>query len=164
MRWLYRLFFFSGKSLPVHCIVETTTNPEDARTPQLPSWRKRPLVETDSYVIIPIGTPFHGLVQTALLRLGYSPDCAATAKGSVIIKNWKALSVEQISEDPMVTVGDILGELTAVATLRIQILRTKAVAYSEIKDKLLRFFLTQSQGLLVSSGCPLDEVSAAMPA
>lgn len=134
------------------------SSPEESRLPQQLSWRKRSLVETDSYVIIPVGTPFHGLVQTALFRLGYSPDCASTARGSVVIKNWKALSVEQICEDPLVTVGDILGELTAVATLRIQILRTKSAAYSEIKDKLLRFFLAQSQGLLVSSGCPLDEV------
>lgn len=109
-------------------------------------------------MIIPVGTPFHGLVQAALLRLGYSAESAAAARGSVIIKNWKALSFEQISDDPMVTVGDILGELTTVATLRIQVFRGKPGALADIKDKLLRFFLVQSHGLLISTGCPLDEV------
>lgn len=116
------------------------------------------MVETDSYVIIPVGTPFHGLVQAALLRLGYSADSAVAAKGSVIIKNWKALTFEQISDDPLVTVGDILGELTTIATLRIQVFRGRPGTFSDIKDKLLRFLLLQSHGLLISSGCPLDEV------
>jgi homeobox domain-containing protein len=44
-------------------------------------------------------------------------------QGSVVIKNWKPLSFEKIAESPTVTVGDILGELTTVATLRIQLYR-----------------------------------------
>jgi homeobox domain-containing protein len=40
-----------------------------------------------------------------------------------VIKNWKPLSFEKIAEGPTVTVGDILGELTTVATLRIQLYR-----------------------------------------
>lgn len=43
--------------------------------------------------------------------------------GSVVIKNWKPLSFDKIAESPLVTVSDILGELTTVATLRIQIFR-----------------------------------------
>lgn len=76
-----------------------------------------------------------------------------------MIKNWKALSFEQISDDPMVTVGDILGELTTLATLRIQVFRGRPGILADIKDKLLRFLLMQSHGLLMSAGCPLDEVS-----
>jgi hypothetical protein len=41
--------------------------------------------------------------------------------GSVVIKNWKPLRLERIADSPLLTVGDILGELTTVATLRIQI-------------------------------------------
>lgn len=40
-----------------------------------------------------------------------------------MIKNWKPLSFDKIAESPLVTVSDILGELTTVATLRIQIFR-----------------------------------------
>ncbi|KAF5281115.1 hypothetical protein FQR65_LT02981 [Abscondita terminalis] len=148
----------SGKSLPVHCVVETVSSLEESRVIHQSPWRRRPFIETDSYVIIPVATPFQGLVQAALLRLGYSADSAATARGSVVIKNWKSLSVDQISDDPLVTVGDILGELTAVATLRIQVIRSRCAVFADIKEKLLRFFLTQSQGLLVSAGCPIDEL------
>lgn len=118
------------------------------------------MVETDSYVIIPAGTPFHSLVHAALLRLGYSAESAAAAKGALMIKNWKALSFDQISEDPLVTVGDILGDLTTLATLRIQVFRGRPSILNDVKDKLLRFLLAQSHGLLMSTGCPLDEVSA----
>jgi hypothetical protein len=44
-------------------------------------WRRRALVETDSYVIIPAATAFHDLVPAAMLRLGYPQELAASAKG-----------------------------------------------------------------------------------
>lgn len=153
----------AGKSLPVHCVVEAVSTLDEKRILQQTPWRRRTAVETDSYVIIPVGTPFHNLVYTALLRLGYSADSAAAARGSLVIKNWKALSFDQITEDPLVTVGDILGELTTVATLRIQVFRARPSAHSEIKDKLLRFLLMQSHNVLASTGCPLDEVRAFIP-
>ncbi|XP_072402060.1 homeobox protein dve-1 [Diabrotica undecimpunctata] len=148
----------SAKSLPVHCIVEAICSLEESRTLQHGVWRRRPMIEIDTYVIIPVGTPFHNLVQAALFRLGYSSESAAAAKGSILIKNWKALSFDQISDDPLITVGDILGELSTVATLRIQVFRGRPGVLNEIKDKLLRFLLLQSHGLLLSSGCPLDEI------
>nr|XP_022915453.1 uncharacterized protein LOC111425571 [Onthophagus taurus] len=147
----------SAKSLPVHCVVEAIAALEDSRILHHGPWRRRPLIEIDSFVIIPVGTPFHNLVQVALMRLGYSSESAAAAKGSVVIKNWKALSFDQVSEDPLVTVGDILGELTSVATLRIQVFRGRPGAVGDIKDKLLKFLLVQSHSLLTSTGCPLDE-------
>lgn len=152
------IVFVSGKSIPVHCIVETISVLEESRYHQ-GGWRRRPLIDTDTYVIIPVGTPFHNLVQVALFRLGYSSESVAAAKGAVLIKNWKALNFDQICDDPLATVGDILSELSTVATLRIQIFRGKPGIFSDIKDKLLRFLLLQSHGLLISSGCPLDEVS-----
>lgn len=44
-------------------------------------WKRRPNVETDSYVIIPAATSFCDIVNTALQRLGYSMDIANTARG-----------------------------------------------------------------------------------
>lgn len=60
---------------------------DETRSMHHGAWRRRPMVETDSYVIIPVGTPFHSLVQTALLRLGYSPENAAAAK---VTRLWKS--------------------------------------------------------------------------
>lgn len=146
----------------MHCVVEAVCSLEDTRSSinsNSNSWRRRTLVETDSFVIIPVSTPFHDLVQAALLQLGYSPESVAAAKGAVVIKNWKALTFDQISDDPIASVGEILGELTSVATLRIQVFRGRPGAVTDIKDKLLRFLMVQSHGVLMSSGCPLDEVN-----
>ncbi|XP_049771066.1 zinc finger homeobox protein 4, partial [Schistocerca cancellata] len=139
----------SGKSLPVHCVVEAVS---------AVGFRRRPVVETDSYVIIPVATAFADLVGAALVRLGYPSDMVAAARGSVVIKNWKPLSLEKIAEGPLATVGDILGELSTVATLRIEVYRARPTVMSEIKDKLLRLLLLHSHTMLASSGCPLDEM------
>lgn len=159
---LYFFLPFTAKSLPLHCIVESITSLQaslciESRTP----WKRRPNIETDSYVIVPAATLFSDIVNTALQRLGYSPDIASTARGSIIIKNWKPLPLEKISDSPMVCVGDILGELTSVVTLRIVILRTKPSTFLEIKDKLLKLLVIQSHAVLRSAGCPLDEVNFA---
>lgn len=75
-------FLFSAKSLPLHCVVESVPSLQasytlDTRSP----WRRRPNIETDSYVIIPAATPFCDIVSVALQRLGYSSDIANTARG-----------------------------------------------------------------------------------
>lgn len=75
------------------------------------------------------------------------------------MKNWKPLDLEKICDNPVITVGDVLGELTSVVTLKISILRTKPSTFTEIKDKLLKLLILQSHAALRSSGCPLDEVS-----
>ncbi|KAJ8886124.1 hypothetical protein PR048_012333 [Dryococelus australis] len=64
-----------------------------------------------------------------------------SSRGSVIIKNWKPLSFDKIADGPSVTVGDILGELTTVATLRIQLYRDffctmKSNAWSTVTERL----------------------------
>ncbi|VVC95520.1 unnamed protein product [Leptidea sinapis] len=139
----------------VHCVVEAVSSLEEG------TWRRRAVIETDSYVIIPAATAFHELVAAAMLRLGYPHELAASAKGSVVINNWKPLPFERISDGPLATVGDVLGELTTVATLRIQLLRPRPTPLQDIKDKLLRLLLVQSRPLLMSTGCPLDEVTLA---
>ncbi|XP_033247321.1 uncharacterized protein LOC117188099 isoform X1 [Drosophila miranda] len=148
------------KSLPLHCVVESVHSLHasltiDSRQP----WKRRPNIETDSYVIIAAATPWSEIVQTALQRLGYSQEVANTARGSLIIKHWKPIPLEQISDNPAVPVSDIVGELTSVITLRIVILRPKTSPFGEIKDKLLKLLVLQSHAVLRSTGCPLDEVT-----
>ncbi|XP_058835671.1 dual specificity protein kinase splA [Topomyia yanbarensis] len=150
----------NAKSLPLHCVVESVSSLQatlnfDARSP----WKRRPNIETDSYVIIPAATSFCDIVTTALQRLGYSSEISNAARGSISIKNWKALSLDAISDNPLVSVNDILGELTSVVTLKITILRHKPSQLAEIKDKLLKLLILQSHAVLRSTGCPLDEIT-----
>lgn len=77
--YLHRLMCVSlppGKTLPVHCVVEAVSSLEEN------TWRRRALVESDSYVIIPAATAFHELVPAALMRLGYPHELTASAKGT----------------------------------------------------------------------------------
>lgn len=156
------MFFSSllaGKSLPLHCVVESISSIQasltnDARNP----WKRRPNIETDSYVIIPATTPFCDIVTTALQRLGYSIDITNTARGAIVVKNWKPIALEKISDNSLISVAEILGELTSVVTLKITIVRTKPTQLAEVKDKLLKLLILQSHAVLRSSGCPLDEV------
>lgn len=102
------------------------------------------------------------LVGEALVRLGYSSDLIPSARGSIVIRNWKPLPMEKVADGPLLTVGDILAELTSVATLKIQVYRSRPPPPSpaaEVRNKLLRLLLLHSHALLVSAGCPLDEVS-----
>lgn len=85
--------------------------------------------------------------------------CLLSRLGSIVLKNWKPLDLEKVCDNPVITVGDVLGELTSVVTLRISILRSKPSTFTEIKDKLLKLLILQSHAALRSSGCPLDEVS-----
>ena len=39
------------------------------------------------------------------------------------IKNWRPLDLEQVTDNALVSVEDMLGDLTTVATLRIKITR-----------------------------------------
>uniref|UniRef100_A0A336MJB2 CSON000041 protein n=1 Tax=Culicoides sonorensis TaxID=179676 RepID=A0A336MJB2_CULSO len=150
----------NAKSLPLHCVVESVTSFQsslinDSRNP----WKRRPNIETDSYVIIPSTTPFCDIVTTALQRLGYSIDITNTARGAIIIKNWKPIPMEKITDNPLISVVEILGELTSVVTLKITIIRSKPSQLAEVKDKLLKLLILQSHAVLRSSGCPLDEIT-----
>ncbi|CAL1267863.1 unnamed protein product [Larinioides sclopetarius] len=142
----------TGRSIPVHCIVEQVT-------PQGQSVNlSQAAVDQDSFAIIPSNALFSEIVHTALSKLGYSSSAALTAKGAIQLKNWKPLSFDQITESPEATVGDILGELSSAATLRIRLYsRPKLHSANDVKEKLLQVLLAQSQNLLVSSGCPIDQ-------
>ncbi|CAB0041431.1 unnamed protein product [Trichogramma brassicae] len=122
------------------------------------SWR-RPHIETDTYVFIPANMPFQDLVGEVLLRLNYSSDLILSARGSIVIRNWKPLATDRVADGPLLTVGDILAELVNLATLRIQIFRARPSPASEIRDKLLRLLLLRSHAVLLAAGCPLDEAT-----
>lgn len=95
------------------------------------------------------------------MRLGYQTDLIPSARGSIVIRNWKPLPMEKIADEPLRTVGDILAELTTVATLKIQVYRSRPPPPSptaDVRDKMLRLLLLHNHALLVSAGCPLDEV------
>ncbi|KAL2722691.1 homeobox protein dve-1 isoform X1 [Vespula squamosa] len=151
-----------AKNLPVHCVVETIHNIVESHASNARENWRRPQIETDSYVIIPVAMPFQDLVGEALVRLGYSSDLIPSARGSIVIRNWKPLPMEKVAEGPLLTVGDILAELTSVATLKIQVYRSRPPPPSpaaEVRNKLLRLLLLHSHALLVSAGCPLDEMT-----
>ncbi|XP_022235024.1 uncharacterized protein LOC106475108, partial [Limulus polyphemus] len=77
---------------------------------------------------------------------------------AIQLKNWKPLSFEQITDSSEITVGEILGDLAAVATLRIRLSsRPKMNVTHDVKEKLLQVLLVQSQNLLTTSGCPIDQ-------
>ncbi|KAI4477133.1 hypothetical protein M0804_012954 [Polistes exclamans] len=156
------MFFVPAKNLPVHCVVETIHNIVESHASNARENWRRPQIETDSYVIIPVAMPFQDLVGEALVRLGYSSDLIPSARGSIVIRNWKPLPMEKVAEGPLLTVGDILAELTSVATLKIQVYRSRPPPPSpaaEVRNKLLRLLLLHSHALLVSAGCPLDEMT-----
>ncbi|XP_035205075.1 uncharacterized protein LOC118180028 isoform X2 [Stegodyphus dumicola] len=142
----------AGRSIPVHCIVEQVT--PQGQSVDL----SQAAVDLDNYAIIPSNALFSEIVRTALNKLGYSSSEALAAKGAIQLKNWKPLTFDQITESPEATVGDILGELSTVATLRIRLYsRPKLHSANDVKEKLLQVLLAQSQNLLVSSGCPIDQ-------
>ncbi|XP_054157987.1 homeobox protein dve-1-like [Oppia nitens] len=115
------------------------------------------VVEQDTYAIIPSAVPFHDLVRTALLKLGYTSAEIVGAKGVIQLKNWKPLTFDQISDNSEATVADILGDISSVATLRIRLYRPRMNAAHELKDKLLQLLLAHSYSLLANSGCPIDQ-------
>ncbi len=104
--------------------------------------------------------------------------------GWLMMKNWRPLSLTQIASSDRDTVGGVLGELTTVATLRIYIRKYvlqliyieksvdlilinfffqrnfsgNASHQSEMKNKVLRWLMTQSQHLINNGRFPLDEV------
>lgn len=101
------------------------------------------------------------LVGEVLMRLNYSSDLILSARGSIVIRNWKPLPTDKVAEGPLLTVGDILAELINLATLKIQVYRSRPpppTPASEVRDKLLRLLLLRSHAVLVAAGCPLDEV------
>ena len=96
------------------------------------------------------------------MRLSYSTDLILSARGSIVIRNWKPLPTEKVADGPLLTVGDILAELINLATLKIQVYRSRPpppTPAAEVRDKLLRLLLLRSHAVLVAAGCPLDEVS-----
>ena len=43
------------------------------------------------------------------------------SSGEILIKNWNPLSIETVTENPSVTIQEILGEMMNIAVLQIHI-------------------------------------------
>ncbi|KAL0267946.1 UNVERIFIED_CONTAM: hypothetical protein PYX00_010070 [Menopon gallinae] len=160
------------RRMTFHCIVEEITSLDED------SWKECPHncgngakatkennkwwfcecrnIERNSCVVLRASTCMSDLVKTALAKLGYPSNASSSAMGSILIRNWKALPLSTICPNPKMTVGDVLGELSSLVTLQIQILRPKSAFFQEIKDRLLSFLIAKSHIFLSNSGCPLD--------
>ncbi|XP_022241680.1 uncharacterized protein LOC106459322 isoform X2 [Limulus polyphemus] len=145
-----------GKALPVHCVVEQAP----AQYSSTSGDSTQLSVELDSYAIIPISTLFTEVVQMALVKLGYSASEAVGAKGAIQLRNWKPLAFEQITEMSDATVGEILGELAGIATLRIRLFRTASNCniwtYDMVRNAVLELLREMSQSSLAKI-CPLPQ-------
>lgn len=115
-------------------------------------------MQSHHYHIIQIAYAISLLSQYIIIILFVTTYVLSLLSGQVAINNWKPLPFERISDGPLATVGEVLGELTTVVTLRIQLVRPRPTPLQDIKDKLLRLLLVQSRPMLMSMGCPLDEV------
>ncbi|XP_076325834.1 homeobox protein dve-1-like isoform X1 [Tachypleus tridentatus] len=136
--------FGPGKALPVHCVVEQAP----AQFSSTSSDSTRLSVELDSYAIIPVSTLFNEVVQVALIKLGYSASETVGAKGAIQLRNWKPLAFDQITEMSDATVGEILGELAGIATLRIRLFR------QHLKQCIIPAHENRVLTLLPEQACP----------
>ncbi|XP_042217653.1 homeobox protein dve-1-like isoform X2 [Homarus americanus] len=142
-----------GKNIPLHVVIETI--PLCGVGMGIEELRGR--VEMDSYALIPGHTRFTDLLQSALVKLGYSEELTH-ARGLLQLRNWRPLPLEHIPETEDKTVAEVLCDVAPLATLHVRIYSPwKVRCARDIKDRLLRLLLQQSHHLLVSSGCPLDE-------
>ncbi|GFQ77741.1 DNA-binding protein SATB2 [Trichonephila clavata] len=139
-----------GKCLPVHCIIEQIPGPQACGQ----------YVELDSYAIVPNDTLFSDLVRTALGKLGYSGAQILGAKGSIQVKKWKPLAFDQITENPEATVGDILGDLTTMASLHVRLYSVPDNPQEwrdiTVRNAVLELLREMSQSKLAKL-CPLSQ-------
>ncbi|GAB1602987.1 uncharacterized protein LOC115215778 [Argonauta hians] len=141
------------KPLPIHCIVEQMSGNSD-----FDNCSKHTTIEMDSYAILPGSTPISELVQAALTKLGYSATDSIGAKGVIQLKNWKPISFETITDSLQASIENLLGDLTSVAILRIRLSSQRKVnSTDDVKDKLLQLLISQSHGMLLNSGCPIEK-------
>ncbi|CAI9728642.1 dve-1-like isoform X1 [Octopus vulgaris] len=142
------------KPLPIHCIVEQISGGNSG----FDSCNSHTTVEMDSYAILPGSTPMSELVQAALIKLGYTTAESVGAKGVIQLKNWKPISFETITDTSQSSIDHLLGDLTSVAILRIRLSsQPKLNSTDDVKDKLLQLLISQSHGMLLNSGCPIEK-------
>ncbi|GIY41293.1 DNA-binding protein SATB1, partial [Caerostris darwini] len=145
-----KLLEVHGRCLPVHCIIEQIPGPQACGQ----------YVELDSYAIVPGDTLFSDLVRTALAKLGYSGAQILGAKGSIQVKKWKPLAFDQITENPEATVGDILGDLTTMASLHVRLYSVpdnpQEWKDTTVRNAVLELLREMSQSKLAKL-CPLSQ-------
>ncbi|KAI2801697.1 DNA- binding [Blomia tropicalis] len=156
-------FLFRGdmvQSLLQHilCVRQTATPNKKERKKKI----RRSIVdgETKQKAICPLCSDLYGSIYL----------CPNTV---IQLRNWKPLSLDQISESVESTIGDIFGDIASFITLRIRLFSlicTKSEeeppilislprmsAAHELKDKLLQVLLAHSYSILANTGSPIDQ-------
>ncbi|PAV57213.1 hypothetical protein WR25_11454 [Diploscapter pachys] len=116
----------------------------------------------DTYAIVAGSTLLNQLVETVLSALGH-PHLAANARGMVQVNNWKALSFDQITDNPEETVNCLFKDISSHITLRILTKPStsdsaSAQCVNELKQKLLKAAINKNPQLLATLDQPLREL------
>jgi hypothetical protein len=97
----------------------------------------------ETYVLVPASTLWLDLVRTVLTQLGYSGLEIVNSKATLIIKNWKPISLDQVTDDKKSTVGEILSEIHSFVTLRIALVNNAlSQAPTEWTETMIRQIVT----------------------
>ncbi|CAF4013327.1 unnamed protein product [Rotaria sp. Silwood2] len=120
----------SNKFLPVHCVVARDECPQR--------------VLQDGFVIVPAYTKFHEIVSVVLRSMEADVgkiEQDERADGQILIKNWNPLPISTVTENRMVTVQDILGDLMNVAILQIRISKYSSTLEDKRSVRLLKHLM-----------------------
>ncbi|CAF3849118.1 unnamed protein product [Rotaria sordida] len=120
----------SNKFLPVHCVVARDECPQR--------------VLQDGFVIVPAYTKFHEIVSVVLRSMEGDVgkiEQDERADGQILIKNWNPLPISTVTENRMVTVQDILGDLMNVAILKIRIFKYSNTLEDKRSVRLLKHLM-----------------------
>ncbi|KAH7636661.1 hypothetical protein HUG17_6867 [Dermatophagoides farinae] len=119
------------------------------------------IIEQDTYAILPSTIPYADIIRAVLTKLGYASQEMVGAKAFIQLRNWKPLTLDQISDlaNNEITIGDLFGDICSFITLRIRLFRPRMSAAHELKDKLLQVLLAHSYNLLTTnnSGSSIDQ-------
>ena len=100
-----------ARMVAIHCLIE----PSSTYEPEVP------IIQRDTYIVLPGATPFREIVETALLKQGHTHSDAMGAKGYIQVREWQPLPFHAITNDPDATVEQILGDMTNIAVLKIKL-------------------------------------------
>ncbi|XP_037079211.1 uncharacterized protein LOC119100206 [Pollicipes pollicipes] len=140
----------SSATLPVRFVVEFIDLPPDVRS----GGRRR----IEDYAIIPSSTKFSDITATVLQKCGLEHVNLPESTAYLSLRNWKPLTLDQVSGSEAHTVHDILSDVVAAATLHVCCRLTPTGRQAaDVKDRLLRLLVSHGSGILTAAGCPLDE-------
>lgn len=110
----------------------------------------------ETYVIVASNVLFVEALPVVLRQLGYSSLEIISAKATMQIKNWRPLPLDQVTDDKKATIGEVLGDISSFATLRIVLANSNSVSQlsTEWNETMIRqvvLALTQTMSQLTLS-------------